>query len=153
MRSLAPSLAALMILSHPCLAARAASELPLTLTITGPQSVTVGDEITIAVVLKNISPQKIAVSSGGPYIPIIHDEHGKVPPLKPGLWLRAGSAGLAWLEPEMSFTDYAAPLRQYELSPGKYIVKVKRPLDSPDYPKDTMLESNEITITVLPKKP
>lgn len=153
MRSLARSLAAFMILPFPCLSASASSELPITLTISAPHSPTVGDEVVITAVLKNISPQKVAISSGGPYIPIIHDEHGKVPPLKPGLWLWAGSGGRGWLEPGETFTESAGSLNQYELAPGKYFVKVKRPLDSPRYPKDTMLESNEITITVLPKKP
>jgi hypothetical protein len=127
--------------------------LPVTLTISGPESVTVGDEIRITAVLKNVSARMAAIWSGDPYTTIIHDEHGNVPPVKPGDWLWTGSGGEARIEPEKTFTEYVG-VKEYDLVPGKYIVQVKRALrDSADYPKNSILESNEITITVVPKQP
>lgn len=63
-----------MILSLPCPATSGASELPLTLSISGPQTVTVGDRRPITVALKNASEIGATIPWGVPYTTIIHRE-------------------------------------------------------------------------------
>jgi hypothetical protein len=142
-----------MVLSFLGLAANAASEPPLTLTMSAPHAMTVGDKLVVTAVLKNVSNQIAAIPWGVPYTTVVHREDGQVPPLKPGYWASGGSRFLVPIEPGKTFTVNMTLLSRYDLAPGKYIVQIKLPLRDPNYPKDTMIDSNEITITVLPKRP
>ena len=142
----------LILSSSLCMSAQRASELPLTLTITGPQTVTVGDTVTIHAILKNISKRTMSVSFGKRYTIVIHDENGKVPSRKPGVW--AGSSASGDIKPGEAAEDFLTNLSsEYDFSsPAKYVVLFSRRLDDSD-PKSPILESNEITINVtLPKK-
>ena len=149
----------MMFLALPCIAENTAAALPVTLTISAPETVTVGDDIIIDLKLKNVSTQRVTVPWGmaARLDVIIQDEHSNVPPLKPGFWPRAGSGATHPIEPGETFEIIpSAPLGKYDLAPGKYFVKIKYPLEHlqrPAGPNDKMVESNEITITVLPWKP
>jgi hypothetical protein len=125
-------------------------ELPLSLTISGPQTVNVGDVVIIHAVVKNVSKRTIRVSFGKPYTVLIHNENSKEPSRKPGVW--AGSSASGDVQPGEAVEDFLTNLTsEYDLSlPGKYFVLFRRRLYDND-PKSLILESNEITITVRQK--
>jgi hypothetical protein len=92
----------------------------LTMTISGPQTATAGDDIIISVVLKNVSNRIIPLWLGDPYTVLVHNESGEGPTRKSGG--RAGSAISASIEPGKTLTDFPVNLiSEYDLSvPGKY---------------------------------
>ena len=151
MRWLMRSMAVPMVVFFPCIAPYADSKLPLTLTINAPPPATVGEDIKIPAVLKNVSAHMVRISNLVHCTIIIHDEHGKVPTFKSGDWSWGGSFYQIEIEPGKTSTEYV-DLMRYDLAPGKYIVRVKRPVYDAGYPKGAMLDSNEITIAVLPRK-
>jgi hypothetical protein len=128
---------------------------PVTLTISGPETITVGEKANISAVLRNVSSHTIGIMWGETYTIQIHNESGKEPPPKPGLWGTGGGSGSTVdIEPGKTFTELVAGLGVYDLSaPGKYFVRVKRPLhivnNPPGSTESSILESNEITITVV----
>jgi hypothetical protein len=146
-----------IVLSLVCASANAADKLPFTLTISGPDSVTVGDEIKINAVLRNVSNQTAGITWGVRHIVLIHDEKGDTPLPKPGLRLWAGSSGHLSLAPGQTSSQYivvSGERSEYELTrPGKYVVQLQRPMDDVGYPEGSVVESNKITITIVPKPP
>lgn len=144
--------AALVASPSLCMSANAADELPLTLTISGPQTVTVGDTVIIHAVLKNVSKRTIEFSFGKPYTVLIHDENGEELRRKPGISGWAGSSALGEIKPGDASEDFLTSLSKYDLSvPGKYFVIFKRRLNPSD-PESYILQSNEITINVTARK-
>ena len=139
----------LILLSPLCVSAHAADQPPFTITISGPQTVTVGDPVIIYPRVKNISDRKIGFEMGRQYIVLIHDESGKEPSHKPGDWVWAGSAGHSDIEPGKDFPDFPTKFSEYDLVPGKYVVQFARHIDDND-PKSPIIKSNEITFTVVP---
>ena len=154
-------IAAMITLSSITLPAQAIDKLPVTLTISGPQTIPAGKIIEIDAVLTNVTKKTITFWWGYLYTLQIHDEHGKVPPLKPGLWLNGGgSTGPHAIEPGETFGEpIGGLLSKYDLSvPGVYVVRVTYPLVivDGDFPRQHVvqsgiLESNEITIKVVAK--
>jgi hypothetical protein len=157
MKRLAYRLTVPIMLALVCASANAADKLPFTLTISGPESVTVGDEIKVNAVLKNVSNQAVGVTWGVRHIVLIHDEKGDTPRPKPGLWSWAGSSGHLSLAPGQTSSQYivvSGERSEYELTkPGKYVVQLQRPMDDAGYPEGTVFESNKITIAIVPKSP
>lgn len=146
-----------------CLPAHAADQQPITLTISGPQTIPAGQKIEIDAVLTNVSKDPVRLVGGVPYTVQIHNEHGKVPPLKPGIWMGSGgSMGVLTLQPGKPFTQSVGGyLNKYDLSaPGAYVVRATYPLAVVDRPvppqqviQQSTLESNEITIRIVAKSP
>jgi hypothetical protein len=134
-------------------AQNAADQIPLTLTISGPQTVTVGDTIIFHEVLTNVSNHPIAISLGMQYTILIREENGKEVSHKSGNWAFIGNSYPGLIEPGKTISDHPTALGdEYELKPGRYVVRYQRSIDDDD-PKSPILQSNEITITVLSKKP
>jgi hypothetical protein len=136
-----------------CMSANAADQPPVTLTISGPQTVTVGDTVIIHPVLKNVSNRPIGISLGRPYTVLVHDESGKELSRKPGV-LAGSSVSTNLMAGELA-SDFNTNLSSwYDLSlPGKYSVRFSRYLVNDDL-RTLLIESNEITITIIapPKK-
>ena len=149
---------AISLLSFCAFANAADSPPPFTLTISGPGSVVVGDEIKIAAVLKNLSKQTVRISEGVQHKILVHAAGGEQLHPKPGDRVFAGSFGFLSLAPgETSPSQYIIVSGdhggEYDVNkPGKYVVRVQRSLEDAGYPKGTVVESNKITIKVVPKK-
>src|SRR5271168_5360602 len=77
---------ALILSSVFCPSAHAADQLPLTITISGPRTVAVGDNIAIRVDVKNVSNRTIQFSTGKDYVLRFRDEYGGESSRKPGEW-------------------------------------------------------------------
>jgi len=156
MRWLQRSAAVLIFLPLVCAPANATDKLPFTLTISGPESGTVGDEIRISAVLKNLSNQTVQIEWGIQHTVLIHAENGEEPRPKPGLRVYAGSTGRLSLAPGQTSLQYVIVSGEhgdYDLSkPGKYVVRLQRPMDDAGYPKGSVIESNPIIITIVPKQ-
>jgi len=156
MRSPKRCIAALILTSSLCTSASAVSKPPITLTISGPQTIAAGEKVVIQSALKNELKLELEVVWGEVYIIQIHDKNGKELRHKPGLWGAGGSSSITGIKPGETFRELVS-LDGYDLSvPGKYAVLVKRPLhivgNSQRATESSILESNEITITVLPRK-
>jgi len=142
-----------------CLPAQAVDKLPVTLTISGPQTIPVGKKIEIDAVFTNVSNHTVRVSRAVLYTLQIHDAQGKVPPIKPGFGVASASGNSFAIEPGKTVTEpIGGLLVKYDLStPGVYVVRVTRPLIIVDdqFPahviQNSTLESNEITIKVVAK--
>jgi hypothetical protein len=142
-----------------CQMANAEDKPSIILTISGPHTIPAGKKIEFNAVLSNESDHTIRIMWGETYSVQIHDERGKVPPLKPGLWSAGGGSGSTVdIEPGKAFTESVGGLEKYDLSaPGAYVVRVSRPLhivnDEQGGTHSGTLESNQITITVVAKPP
>jgi len=132
-----------------CMPANAADTPPFTVTLSGPDTVVAGDKVILSVAMKNVSDHAIRIFFGERYTILIHDEDGKEPVHKgPG----GGSSGYVPVEPGKIFTDREYLSAEYDLSkPGKYLVQLSRQEDDEDL-KSRIVKSNEITITVAPRK-
>ena len=87
------------------------------------------------------------------YTILIRDANGKEVSHKPGNWAFIGNSYPGLIEPGQTISDHPTAVGdEYEMEPGRYVVRYQRPLDNND-PKSPVLQSNEITITVVPKKP
>jgi hypothetical protein len=133
----------------------------ITLTISGPQTIPAGKKIEIDAIHTNVTKDTITFWWGYPYTLQIHDEHGKVPPLKPGFGVSGGSTGPRTIKPGETFTEpVGGLLNKYDLSvPGVYVVRVTYRLIivEGDIPlqhvvQNSVEESNEITIKVVAKE-
>jgi hypothetical protein len=125
---------------------------PLTLAISGPQTIVEGDTVMIKAILKNVSNSRILFWSGEFYTALIHDQSAKVlrPRSREG-W--STSSSLGYLEPGMTFREQVNLSSMCDLSaPGRYFVRLSRPTDI-DHTEGGAAESNEITISVVPKQP
>lgn len=153
MRWSARSTFVLIFLSTLCASAQPADNPPFTLTIFGP--VIRGNDISVEAELKNTSDRTVEVVWGMTYEVIFHDAAGKLVPKKPGEWAYFGQAVGNPLQPGQSSGQkvfISGPHSEYDLSkPGKYIVYLRRGLNDPGY-KGTVVASNKLTITILPKK-
>jgi len=156
MRSLAYSMTIVAVLLCLSASADAVGQMPFELTIKGPESVTIGNEINVNAVLKNISKRTVSVTKGLPYAVFVRDSSGRTIQKKPGQWVYFGSAEVVSLGPgniSVQNVIVSGKYGDYDLTkPGKYVVRLQRAMGDAGYPKGAMLESNEITITVLPKK-
>lgn len=156
MRWLLRSLTVLFFMPLVCASANAAEKPPFTLTISGPESATVGDEIKIKAVLKNISSQKVEIEWGIQHTILIHAENGEEPRPKSGIRVYAGSSGRLSFAPGQTSLQYVVLTGEhgdYDLSkPGKYVVRLQRPMEDAGYPKGSMVESNQIIIAIVPKR-
>lgn len=134
------------------------------ITISGPQTVHIGEAIVVHIVFKNISDHDIPYhqlpGSGlaeAFYNIYVHDNVGSGPPLTQygrdaRRHLFVGSEVIKLIGPGQSVTQETNLSKQFDLSePGVYHVQLSLPL--PENPGHVVVESNEITITVLPKKP
>jgi hypothetical protein len=142
----------LLILSPLCRSSYAADRPLIAITIRGPLTIAVGDQIPIHSVLKNVSNHRIQIWLGATYTVVIHDENGKELSRKP--WLTEGSSGPTSIEPGDTAADFGTDLKGLSIlsRPGRYVVQFTRPLDYADL-NSPIVESNEITISViLPKK-
>jgi len=142
----------LLILSSLCRSSSAADHPPITLMISGPQTIAVGDQIPIRAVFKNVSNHRIGVWLGETYTVVARDENRRELSRKP--WPVDGSSGSTEIEPGSTAEDFRTDLKGLPAlsRPGRYVVQFTRPLDYGD-PKSPIVESNEITIDVtLPKK-
>ena len=151
MSSLARIVTSLIAFSFLGTQANAADKLPITLTISGPQKATTGADVELTAVLKNESDHVLVAVWGVHYAVIIRQANGYEARLKPGLRGWGGSSGIFRLEPGKAFTETVS-LNEYDLMPGTYVVQVTRPLNHEADSKNTILTSNEITITVAPSK-
>ena len=141
------SLFVVMVLSS-CISAQTTKQLPLTLTISGPQTVAVGGSVIIQPRLTNVSNNKLTVWSGREYTVIIRDESGKNVNPKSGDW--DGSSGVGVIEPGEERSDFSIEIGwRFNHVPGKYVVQLVRRIDYDD-PKSPSIKSNEIAITVVP---
>jgi len=127
----------------------AADEPPLSLTISGPHTAHVGEQIFVRRVLTNLSSHHIQIFIGTQPTIIVHDENGKIVPQTAGGW--GGSFGFVGIDPEKSSEDTRVELsKECDFSkPGKYTVQFERPLDYED-PKSVLIKSNLYTITITP---
>jgi hypothetical protein len=116
---------------------------PLTFTISGPKTVTVGAILRLQVVQKNTSDHKITLVAGAYYDVLIRDENGKEPDLKPGIM--AGSIRFGELQPQETFTEVAGV--PYDLHPGRYTVQLSRHFETWNT-TSPVITSNKITIIV-----
>jgi hypothetical protein len=85
------------------------------------------------------------------YVFDVRDSAGKLAPKRvyEHPELQFGKAIFRTVGPGGSITDTPDISRQYDLSrPGKYVIQVARRV--PDNPKDGVVKSNKITVTVVP---
>ncbi len=142
------------------------------ITVSAPQTVEAGTEIRVHVVLKNISDRVFFVDTiGGPSLAdinfsiFIHDAMGNEIPkskLFPNGRPRAGSAGFISVQPGETLEQDAPLSYLYDMNkPGQYFVHITRSASdasaSPgphrsDPRNNSIVSSNEVTITVLPAK-
>ena len=145
--------ASLVLLSLLCLPANASDNLPLTLTISGPQTVTAGNRIIVQPVVKNVSDHTIrGFWFRTDYVVTILNEDGLE--LIPGAKDWGGSTSLMPslmpIDVSPGATRSDIPVRldlMYNLVPGKYSVQFACHVD-PNDSKSPMVKSNWITITV-----
>jgi len=138
------------------------TEQPFTITITAPTEVVkVGDEVRVHAVLTNVSDKEI-LARGSPkgaraetnYTVQVHDRNGnEAPETEYGRAARmhqfAGSVLKVLLKPGEKMEEDTILGKQFDLSsPGDYLVRLSRPVSND--PKDGIVKSNEITITVIP---
>jgi hypothetical protein len=152
-------IAAMVALLSLRLPAQAIDKLPVTLMISGPQTIPAGKKIEIDAVLTNVSNDTVRIWRAVPYTLQIHDEHGKVPPIKPGVGVYGLSGADFPIEPGKTYTEpIGGLLDKYDLStPGVYVVQLTPPLlmvadQTPMHViQKSTLESNKITIKVVAK--
>jgi hypothetical protein len=157
---------AFLILTAPAaLPTGADAPLPFTITISPPtRAVKVGTEIRIHVVLTNVSNKPIFESrfprtdqAEFQYLVRVHDQTGRdAPETEYGRAARQrvfiGSVRSQLLQPGEKLEEDTIIDKQFNLSaPGEYEVQLSRPAS--DDPKDGVVTSNKITITVLPADP
>ena len=144
--------ASLLLSSALPISAHAADEPPLTLTISRPDKVIMGNPIVIHSVVKNVSDRTIAFAFGwGPATVLILDESGRE--MSADWSGRGGSSSLMAIKVEIKpgATSGDSPARidsLYNLFPGKYSVQFGYHVD-PNDPESPIVKSNAITITVL----
>lgn len=157
MRWFGRSLTILVTLLTFCVSAKTVDLPPFSLSIGAGQVVTVGDEISVTAVLKNISKRIVSIEWGLPYIVSVHNANGKTIQKKPGQMGYFGSAGFIFLASGQTSSQkvvISGRFGEYDLTePGKYVIQLQRSMGDAGYPRGSMVESNKITITVLPKKP
>jgi len=130
--------------------ASGAQKPPFTVTISAPATVVAGGDLFVEVETKNVSKEAIQIVWGELYTIMVRDESGKEVAPKPGT--RGGSSALVSVEPGMALKDRVPLSSNYDLTElGKYVVQVTRPLHHDD-PKSDRVQSNAITITVVPRK-
>lgn len=150
---------------------------PFTITISGPnQPVEEGAEVRIHVVLTNVSGRPVSVQrSPSPelaefyYTVRVRDEHG--PEAKMTDYGRAASKGqyqgsqmLILLRPGEEDEENTVLSKQFDMSaPGTYTIQLERAISrdpkdgsfmavkSAHEPKDGIVKSNQITITLVPR--
>lgn len=150
MRSSTRSNTILILLLSFCILSSAADKPPIAVQISGPENVSQGEGVMLQVVLKNVSEHTVPLWLGDPYTVLIRDENGHEPRRNTGE--RNSSSKYSFLQPGESTTELVNIGSEYDLSvPGKYVVQCRRPLNHGD-PKSPMVESNEITINVIPPK-
>jgi hypothetical protein len=140
----------LVLLSLLCPSAFASENSPLTLTIRGHETVTVGDPVLVDATFKNISNHVIrGFWSGEEFTVSIHDESGQELKPSPVVWGRIGSPPQNDLQPGKEIWEFSVRIDgRYNLQPGRYIVQLARHTDIND-PRSPIIKSNEITITVV----
>jgi hypothetical protein len=138
------------------------NQIPFTITISTPsQTVRSGMEVRIHAVLTNVSNHTIvterepASDQGEAHYDIrIQDKYGSTVPLtERGRAIKAhrfdGSKIKIWLQPDGKMEEETILNNQFDLTnPGEYEVQLTRPVS--DDPKDGIVKSNKIMITVTP---
>lgn len=138
---------------------------PLKVTIsTTREEVRVGEEVRIHVVLANVSEQVISVlrspnqeQAEEHYIVRVYDKSGKdATETKYGHAAKSyrfgGSEIVKPLAPGETMAEDTILSKQFNLAtPGEYQIQLSRPVS--EDPKDGIVQSNKLTITVLPPDP
>jgi len=151
-----------------CASAHSQQKPPLTITISGPRTIPAGSDLTIHIVTTNVSDQSVQICSASEqagtvevyYKVAIHDEKGEEPPItdfgrraKTSYVVQENARTLCEWPPNWTLAYSMAVSKQYDLSkPGKYIVQVTRAASDLS-PNSTVVKSNELTVTVVPKQP
>jgi hypothetical protein len=142
--------ASLLLSSSLSISALAADEPPLTLTITGPKTVTVGDPIVIRSFVKNVSNRKVGFEFGHWFsMAVIYDEYSIE--ITPDTRDWSGSTHVLGILPGETKEDSSRIESLYPFVPGKYGLQFVGHVD-PNDPNSPIIRSNEITITVLRRK-
>jgi hypothetical protein len=126
-----------------------ATPIPVTLSISGPETVGVAEPLVINPSFKNVSNHAIkGFLFGAGYTMLIGSESGKEWRLKPGTWTRGGSSAFADLQAGEVKSDFPARIDSgYNFAPGRYTVQLARRMDMND-PASPVIKSNQITINV-----
>jgi len=170
-----PTAMLLLLLAAPALlAAGSDGSAPFTITISGPtQPVAVGAEVRVHVVLTNISRETLCIQrSPSPgvaefyYTVRVWDEHGTEAKITDyGRTAKAqqnqGSQSLKLLRPGDEDEEDSVVSKQFDMTaPGQYKIQFEKVLSHdpgngsvlaakrPHDPKDSIVKSNEITVTV-----
>ena len=135
---------------------------PFTIAISAPSAVVrAGDEVRIHAVLTNVSDKEILARGSHEgsraevnYTVLVHDRYGNAAPeTEYGRAARmhqfAGSVLKVLLKPGEKMEEDTFLSKQFDLSsPIDYVIQLSRPVSND--PKDGVVKSNEITITVVP---
>ena len=138
---------------------------PLKVTISAArEEVKVGEEVRIHVVLTNVSEQTITVlrspsqeQAEEHYTVRVYDKSGKDATETKyghaaGSYRFGGSEIVKPLAPGETMAEDTILSKQFDLTaPGEYQIQVSRPVS--ENPKDGVVQSNKIIITVLPPDP
>ena len=132
---------------------------PFIITISSAQgTVKAGDDVRVHAVLTNTSDKEILARHSARaeinYTVRVHDRNGKdAPETEYGHSARthefAGSVLKVLLKPGDIMEEDTLLNKEFELlSPGEYVIQLSRPVSN--YPRDGIVKSNEITVTVVP---